>query len=65
MWEGGIPFKYLYSDNLKKHVMWTAYLKVPTGMELGLNTFTDFRGAIFAFAPGAVLPRYATGDFLN
>ena len=55
----GIPFKYLYSDN-KKHVLWTACLNVPTGMELGLNTFLDIRGAIFVFAPGAVLPRYAT-----
>ena len=59
---GGIPFKYLYSDN-KKHVLWTACLNVPTGMELGLNTFLDIRGAIFVFAPGAVLPRYATCSF--
>ena len=45
------------------HDMWTACLKVPTGMELGSNTFSDIRGAIFAFAPGAVLPRYATENY--
>ena len=48
------------SDNLKKPVMWTACLKIPTGMELGSNTFSDIRGAIFAFTHGAVLPIYAT-----
>ena len=37
------------------------FFKVPTGMGLGLNTFSEIRGAIFALAPGAVFPRYATG----